>query len=72
MYVVQNATHARDPAAALHELSRRVVEKEAEAKMHYLDLESNSLRLHTPDKEVNSAVAWGEERPRPGLGLQNR
>ncbi len=60
VYEVQNATHARDPAAALHELSRRVVEKEAEAKAHYLDIESNSVRLHTPNREVNSAVAWAK------------
>lgn len=60
VYVVLDAPHATDPAAALHELSKRVVEKEAEAKAHYLELESKSLRLHTPDEEVNSAVGWAE------------
>jgi len=60
VYVVLNTAHAVDPAAALHELSQRVGEKEAEAKAHYTELESRSLCLHTPDAKVNSAVAWAQ------------
>lgn len=77
VYVVLNTAQPVDPAAAMHELAKRMTEKEAEAKAHYAALENASLRLHTPDEAVNSAVTWAENaldqawvcNPKIGCGI---
>jgi glycogen debranching enzyme len=60
VYVALNAPHAKEPATTLRELSTHLHEIENEAAAHYTELESQSLQIHTPDENVNRALAWSE------------
>lgn len=58
--ILLTPAHTKDPVPALRDLSTHLPEKEIEATAHYADLNHASLRLHTPDEDVNRAVAWAE------------
>jgi len=60
VYVALNDPHTKDPAVILHKLSTHLKEIESEARAHYTDLENQSLQIHTPDDDVNRAIAWSE------------
>ncbi|WP_158749068.1 hypothetical protein [Acidobacterium sp. S8] len=60
VYVALNAAGTKKPAATQQELASHLQEMETEAATHYADLESQSLEIHTPDEDVNRALAWSE------------
>jgi glycogen debranching enzyme len=60
VYVALNAAGTKEPAATLHELSAHLQEMEAEATAHYTELKSQALQIHTPDEDINRALAWSE------------
>lgn len=60
VYVALNPANANSPAAAIHHLASQLDEYRKQARQHYLDLAAASLRIETPDSEVNRAFAWSE------------
>jgi glycogen debranching enzyme len=60
VYVVLNAADKKDAAVAFHELSKHLLEREAEAAAHYGELEGKAVQVHTPDEAVNRAILWSE------------
>lgn len=67
----------QEPTAVLARLLAQVPQLEAAASAHYADLEASSLRIRTPDEEVNRALAWTKValdhswvcNPRLGCGI---
>jgi hypothetical protein len=76
VYIALNPA-ADDAAADLGKLAARLPQLEAEEAAHYAALETNSLRIRTPDEEVNRALAWAKValdqawvcNPRLGCGI---
>ncbi len=60
VYIVLNEANTKSPAAALHELASHLDEYRKQATEHCADLAQGSLRIQTPDAEVNRAFAWSE------------
>ena len=59
VYIAQLAS-GESAASALHKLVAGIPGFQAEATAHYADLETEGVRLQTPDEQVNSAFAWAE------------
>lgn len=49
-----------NPAAAIQSLKTNAHKLETAARDHYTKLAQDALRISTPDREVNSALAWAE------------
>jgi glycogen debranching enzyme len=66
-----------DASAALGKLAARLPQLEADEAAHYVSLEADSLRIHTPNEEVNRSLAWAKAaidqawvcNPRLGCGI---
>lgn len=59
VYIAQRAS-GESAAATLHKLIGESAGSQVEASAHYARLETEELRLQTPDEQVNSAFAWAE------------
>ena len=68
---------ADDLTATLGKLSARLSQLRSEEAAHYAALEAGSLQIHTPDEDVNRALAWAKValdqawvcNPRLGCGI---
>ena len=49
-----------DGRATLRRLEQQTDSLRTSAQAHYADLLRNTLRIHTPDEQVNRALAWSE------------
>jgi glycogen debranching enzyme len=58
VYVALNPAGTKHASQALQTLSIELPKLATEAKAHYAALERNSLRLRTPDENVNRSLAW--------------
>jgi glycogen debranching enzyme len=47
-------------ATALHQLAAQSATLQAKAAKHYASVATESMQLHTPDEQVNSAFAWAQ------------
>ena len=56
--VALNGANTKDPAAALHSLLPSVRQQEADVSSRTSTVQAGSLRVHTPDEEVNRDLAW--------------
>lgn len=60
VYVALNPPHAKDPGALFLRLDHERTQLEAAAATHMRELLRDSLRVDTPDAQVNQAIAWSE------------
>ncbi len=58
VYVAMQPENSKDHAAVMRDLTARRAELEAQAEAHYAELERDSLKIRTPDEDVNLALAW--------------
>jgi len=56
--IALNPPDTKDLAHRVHALSESLHELELQAENHYANLAKTSLQIHTPDEDVNQAVAW--------------
>lgn len=60
VYIALNPAHAADRGGVLRELIDTKDEIEAGALGRLDEFRGNTLLIHTPDEEVNEAIAWSE------------
>ncbi len=60
VYVALGTGDMKNAASALREMATHRTEMEAQAAAHYAELERSALRFHTPDEDINRALAWAE------------
>jgi glycogen debranching enzyme len=60
VFVALNPPHAGDPGALFRQLIRDRQALEAKAAAHLKDFQDASLRVQTPEPQVNQAIAWAE------------
>jgi glycogen debranching enzyme len=60
VYVALNSPNTKDSVITVQQLSEHLREIEAEVSAHYAQLENQSLKIRTPDEDVNRALAWAE------------
>lgn len=60
VYVAMLDSPSADPGAMIESLQSRTPDMENASRDHYADLAEGALRISTPDKDVNSALAWAE------------
>lgn len=58
LYISLNAKDATDGRATLARLAQQTESLGNAARTHYADLLNRTLRIHTPDEQVNRALAW--------------
>lgn len=60
VYVAMQPEDSKGHAAVIRDLAAHRAELESQAEVHYAELEHNSLRILTPDEDVNHALEWAE------------
>jgi glycogen debranching enzyme len=60
VYAALEATGSDDAVTTIRDISAHQAEMQTRAAVHYDELESTSLQIHTPDENVNRALAWAE------------
>jgi glycogen debranching enzyme len=58
--IIAASATAGDPLLLAKRLADSYAELERNASAHYADLQSEALRIETPDAAVNQALAWAE------------
>jgi glycogen debranching enzyme len=58
VFIVLDGADPKHPTVPVRALSERLPGLEAEAATHYAELAGKFLQIHTPNEEVNSALAW--------------
>jgi glycogen debranching enzyme len=60
VYIALQTENKKNYAAAIHDLSTHEAQLNTEAGEHYAMLDRNAIRIHSPDSDLNSALAWAE------------
>lgn len=60
VFIAQLAANQPDPAVAMRTLAADADKFRAQADAHYRDLQRESLRIRTPDRAFDDALAWAQ------------
>ena len=77
VYVASGTGDAKNAAATLDEMTAHRADMEAQATAHYAELQRHALLIHTPNEDINRALAWAKIaldqtwvcNPRIGCGI---
>jgi glycogen debranching enzyme len=60
LFTGMNPVHDENPGTTIIDLAANQRNDEQQAEDHYAALETASLQIHTPDQDINRALAWSE------------